>query len=154
MNHKNNKGFTLIELLVVVAIISLLSSITLASLQEARKKAIDAKIMQEYNQLKIALEIYYNENGRYPEPSPKGNYCISNTGNCKLAGTTIALLLKNFTTPAFTYSPSSAYAIGNNQGFIYQYFSPQKIIFGTNKTGVVNATVGIWTLSVGTGSNN
>jgi len=35
------KGFTLIELLVVVAIISLLSSVVLASLSSARAKGIN-----------------------------------------------------------------------------------------------------------------
>lgn len=72
MNHKKNNtkittsGFTLIELLVVIAIIGLLSSVTLASLQVARQKATDTKVLAELNQMRIALEIYYLENGNYP----------------------------------------------------------------------------------------
>ena len=42
--HQKNKGFTLIELLVVVAIIGLLSSVVMASLNSARLKAKDALI--------------------------------------------------------------------------------------------------------------
>jgi prepilin-type N-terminal cleavage/methylation domain-containing protein len=62
----NNKGFTLIELLVVVAIISLLSSIVLASLQDARAKARDSKRIQDLHQFEIALALYYDTYGVYP----------------------------------------------------------------------------------------
>jgi len=60
------KGFTLIELLVVISIISLLSSIVLASLTEVRKKARDTKRVAEVQQIQTQLELYYNENGAYP----------------------------------------------------------------------------------------
>lgn len=61
-----NKGFTLIELLVVVAIIGLLSSVVLISLNTARSKARDAKRIADVNMLGKALEIYYNDNASYP----------------------------------------------------------------------------------------
>ena len=63
---KKNKGFTLIELLVVVAIIGLLSSIVLASLNSARLKARDVKRLASFRQIQIALEMYYETNGTYP----------------------------------------------------------------------------------------
>jgi len=63
---KKNKGFTLIELLVVVAIIGLLSSIVLASLNSARLKARDVKRLASFRQIQIALEMYYETNGIYP----------------------------------------------------------------------------------------
>lgn len=61
----SSKGFTLIELLVVVAIISLLSSVVLASLKEAREKAKTKAYRQEVMQLVNALEMYYSKNGHY-----------------------------------------------------------------------------------------
>jgi prepilin-type N-terminal cleavage/methylation domain-containing protein len=65
-NIVKNNGFTLIELLVVIAIIGILSSIVLASLVSAREKAKNTAITAEVHQLKLALEIYYNDNGSYP----------------------------------------------------------------------------------------
>lgn len=60
------KGFTLIELLVVVAIIGMLSSVVLASLNSARANARDATRKQDLRQIQTALELYYNANGSYP----------------------------------------------------------------------------------------
>ena len=63
---KNKKGgFTLIELLVVISIISLLSTIAGQQLNSARRKAQDAKIYTEMDQLKKAFELYRNDNGSY-----------------------------------------------------------------------------------------
>lgn len=66
----NKKGFTLIELLVVISIISLLSSIVLASLNKARKKGDDAAKIRTLLEVRNALNIYYNDstggNGNYP----------------------------------------------------------------------------------------
>jgi general secretion pathway protein G len=73
----NSKGFTLIELLVVVAIISLLSSVVLASLNTARSKARDAVRKTELKELQTALEMYYNANGAYPIC----NWCSSEPGD-------------------------------------------------------------------------
>ena len=66
---KNNKGFTLIELLVVISIIGLLSSVVFAGLNTARVKSRDAKRLQDLKQIRTALEIFYDQQGRYPAPS-------------------------------------------------------------------------------------
>jgi len=64
---KSQKGFTLIELLVVISIISLLSSIVLASLNTARSKARDAQRLSDIHQLQNAFELYYGDNNnQYP----------------------------------------------------------------------------------------
>lgn len=62
-----NKGFTLIELLVVIAIIGLLASVVLVSLNTARGKARDVKRISDLHQIILALEMYYDDNGYYPQ---------------------------------------------------------------------------------------
>ena len=60
----NKRGFTLIELLVVVAIISLLSSVILAALKDARDKAKDKAIISQMSNMISAAELAYS-NGSY-----------------------------------------------------------------------------------------
>ncbi len=66
MFNTKSRGFTLIELLVVIAIIGLLSSVVLASLNNARKKGRDARRIADLKQLQVALELYYSDNAAYP----------------------------------------------------------------------------------------
>lgn len=99
--QKNNFGFTLIELLVVISIISLLSSVVLSSLSSARMKARDVRRIQDLKQIQIALEMYRNDFGKYPNSftigctgsSGAGDWCTSYhpTWNSKFGDT-----LKNY----------------------------------------------------------
>lgn len=56
---KNNQGFTLIELLVVIAIIGILAGTILVSVNSARGKANDVKIISGVKQLKTIIESNY-----------------------------------------------------------------------------------------------
>lgn len=66
------RGFTLIELLVVIAIIGILSSVVLASLNTARGKANDAKRVSDMHTIQTALQLYFNNNNRYPSSNYLG----------------------------------------------------------------------------------
>jgi prepilin-type N-terminal cleavage/methylation domain-containing protein len=77
-----NKGFTLIELLVVISIISLLSTIVLASLNTARAKARDAVTVQNIKQLTLAMELYKDDNGFYPGQDGSFSSCLLGQGYC------------------------------------------------------------------------
>lgn len=65
--YNRSKGFTLIELLIVISIISLLSSIVLASIKTAREKADGTKIVSELRSMQTALELYRAKFGVYPQ---------------------------------------------------------------------------------------
>ncbi|PKM91225.1 hypothetical protein CVU82_04220 [Candidatus Falkowbacteria bacterium HGW-Falkowbacteria-1] len=60
------KAFTLIELLVVIAIIGVLATLAVVALQQARQRARDSKRVADMKQVSTALEIFFNENNRYP----------------------------------------------------------------------------------------
>lgn len=66
-----SKGFTLVELLVVIAIIGTLATLLLLQLGTARAKARDTKRISDINQMRTAMEQYFDDNGRYPNSASK-----------------------------------------------------------------------------------
>lgn len=74
MELKKHQGFTLIELLVVVAIISLLSSVVMASLNSSRQKAKISKAKSEVRTLFQALLRYNIDNNNWPAGPNNGNF--------------------------------------------------------------------------------
>jgi len=68
-------------LLVVIAIIGLLSTLSLVALNVARQKARDALRTADVKQMMTAMELYYNDQGSYPAS-------ISTTTPLKVGSTT------------------------------------------------------------------
>lgn len=114
---KQRKGFTLIELLVVLAIIGLLSTLAVVSLNNARQKSRDAKRLSDVKQIQTALELYFSDQGKYPVAATavvigaSGQETLSSTnGWATTAGGTIymARTPKNPTPGGADYSYTSA----------------------------------------------
>lgn len=75
------KGFTIVEILVVVAIIGILASIVMVSLNSSRAKARDANRAKSIENIKGALELYFANNGQYPSVgTDDAGYLISTLG--------------------------------------------------------------------------
>jgi len=62
---KKQRGFTLVELLVVIAIIGLLSTIVIVSFGTVRNQAKDSAIKANLDQMRLAAEMTYANNGNY-----------------------------------------------------------------------------------------
>ena len=58
------RGFTLIELLMSIAIIAILSTITLGLINSTQAKGRDSKAIREFQELRSELALYQNQFGR------------------------------------------------------------------------------------------
>ncbi len=117
------KGFTLIELLVVIAIIGLLASIVMVSLNNARRKARDARRKADIHQIMLALESYYNDNQQYPA---SGGAILPNSGWSSSADSswdTLRTTLANYINlPNDPINSTGGWA-GSGTYYNYNYFS-------------------------------
>ena len=123
---KQNKGFTLIELLVVISIISILSVVVLSSVNEARARARDAQRIRHLNQLRMALELYYDEFGQYPNntdnDSPASgcwsSWDAGNTANLAVGDPFLQPLVANGFIPE---TPRESMSSVSGQTCLYRY---------------------------------
>lgn len=65
--HK--KGFTIAELLIVIAIIGILTSVIMASLNTSKARSEDTARISELNQIDKALALYFADHNAYPVAS-------------------------------------------------------------------------------------
>jgi len=63
------QGFTLMEILIVIAMLGILATIIFGSYLSSLKKGRDSRRKQDLEQVSRALELYYSEQGRYPQES-------------------------------------------------------------------------------------
>ncbi|HLP44128.1 MAG TPA: type II secretion system protein [Candidatus Nanoarchaeia archaeon] len=109
MNNMNKKkfigGFTLIELLVVIAIIGLLASVVLASLNQARLKATDAKRISDIEEINKAIQLYMSDHDGNPPPLAAHPNCDENNwaGGCWVSSLDTANWNTHLRTPLQPY---------------------------------------------------
>ncbi|OGI57146.1 hypothetical protein A3B85_03385 [Candidatus Nomurabacteria bacterium RIFCSPHIGHO2_02_FULL_37_13] len=103
---RRRDGFTLIELLVVVAIIGILASVVLASLNSARGKGADATIKSNLVNMRPQAEILYDSWGNYAVDATPTYFAL---GQCTNVGTGADTLFSN---PTIWSQITSAYNAG------------------------------------------
>lgn len=70
----SKKGFTLIELIVVMSIMGIISVLGISSYTNSFYKAHDARRKDDLRSIMTALQLYYNDHGKYPTAGPNCAY--------------------------------------------------------------------------------
>lgn len=93
----HRRAFTLIELLVVISIIAILVAAATTSWLNAQQKSRDGKRKSDLKSIQQALELYFQNNGRYPDTG------TSNVIKCNVGQQDNIAWGGNFTCDSITY---------------------------------------------------
>jgi len=136
---QKQKGFTIVELLVVIVVIAILASISIVAYNGIQQRARDSARDSAVRALKLALEVYKSDFGKYPAAgaNPNAGYNVSGL-TTSLVPTYISKVPNDpDTTKILTYVVSTAY---DGYGILVPYESRAKCkyLVGTG------ATTGWW----------
>lgn len=67
ISRTQRRGFTLVELLIILGVMSALSTIVYYNVNEARAKSRDTQRMSDLSQIHLALRLYNDTYGSYPD---------------------------------------------------------------------------------------
>lgn len=102
-----SKGFTLVELMIVIAIISILATIIIPKMSQARDRSKLAACKSNLRHLGVAAEMYANDNGHLYPPSGK-----LKPGNCLLVDPTLGYFKNGEPVCPANPAPSAATSYG------------------------------------------
>lgn len=148
--QKSKSGFTIVELLIVIVVIGILAAITIVAYNGVQSRARDSKRQHDLSEITKALEIYYIDNGGYPDCSG-GTYTpdtalTSGTVSACLATLNPKYLPSSIKDPVNTGSNQYWYAVG------YKKVSPTGLAANKSDNYIIGAkfesggtTVNGWT---------
>lgn len=108
----NNRGFTLVELIISIAIIAILISIITTVLFSARKESRDLTRVNDVQQLSLAVHLYREANGGYPDYADGIVIGVGNTIDTDLAPYLGGIDPDPLSSGAFSYMYDSEYDCG------------------------------------------
>lgn len=77
---KTKPGFTLIEVMIVVVILSLLATMVLPNILNRPDKARQQRAAMDIFSIKTALQLFYNDTGRFPTTAEGLEALVTNPG--------------------------------------------------------------------------
>ena len=134
MRQKN--GFTFIELVIVIAVIGVLSSIILASINGSRIRSKDNKRIVDLNNVSLAMDLYFDKYGAYP---PSSQRCCDNNDFKENFESMVGVLVSEGYLPAVPQPPTTDYPYMHYQ---YPAGEAQGSLINTVLEGINPTTIG------------
>lgn len=125
------QGFTLIEILVVIAVIAILMGILVPAASRAREQAKVTAVNMELRQIGLALEMYFDDNHKFPPTQADCMTGLLADHLYQLPGT----LVTGHYLPSMPHEKAMSSSIEDrfNRGHTYKYRSVGEIIVDRNK---------------------
>ncbi|MCD6094367.1 reverse transcriptase-like protein [bacterium] len=148
LSLRKKSSFTLIEILVVIAIMAVLAGTIIASVGSSRTSARDARRIQDIDQIKTALEFYFDDYKVYPNDGTGKCGCVE-----ELEFLTDALIpnyihspIRDPSFPRYCY-----YYQTDSQGQIFKLFAKMeaKKKVAENDGGTDNNYYEVWSINPG-----
>lgn len=114
---QKKRGFTLVEILVVCSVVAILATVAYGVLGEARKKARDTERMTELSQIQLALRLYKDEQGSYPDCDDE---MVIGEGATRPSGCAVSI---DEALSSYISSPSDPMGSGSDTTYEYAYDS-------------------------------
>lgn len=116
---RSTKGFSLIEILVTLTIISLLSAFMYANFTQGAAQSRDAERKASLRTLQTAIELYKNENGRYPAQCPSSQLWSGQKNSSYSCNDGSGQYIVNLAPKYIPTLPTDPKLNGTNSGFVY-----------------------------------
>jgi type II secretion system protein G len=105
-----SRGFTIVELLIVIVVIGILAAITIVAYNGIQQRGRDAQRKSDITQIAKAVELYYADNGNYPQSS---GWCA------QISDTSYGPAFKSDIQQYLSKIPSDPRFAGTNQDYVY-----------------------------------
>lgn len=112
-------GFSMIELLVVISVIGILSVVLFENFSGSTEVSRDAQRQADLRALQAAIELYKNENGRYPEGCNGPGAWSGQKGTDYECGNNSGQYIVGLAPKYIKKLPTDPKLNGDNSGYIY-----------------------------------
>lgn len=149
-------GFTIVELLIVIVVIAILAAVSVMAYSGVQARARDSQRRQDIKTITKAIEMYYIDNGRYPQGlctadcAVNGGWSTTNDGSWNnLANQLVPQYISSMPsdpTPSIGLNPTA----GGATRYGYAYFSNGSTPYYCGVGAARQMYILVYTLETGT----